>query len=110
VLCSRKDGRSTQLAGPPPGAGTAGRPAHWHHQSDSRFPVGARRRRAAGITVLARRVTHHLATLFRRPYLAEIFVSVGQLIAAKAGPYERLEPPASTMTVALCLGEGWADR
>jgi hypothetical protein len=57
-----------------------------------------------GLRFLRAELPTTLATLFRRPYLAEIFVSVGQLIAAKAGPYERLEPPASTMTVALCLG------
>jgi transposase len=57
-----------------------------------------------GLRFLRAELPTTLATLFRRPYLAEIFVSVGQLIAAKAGPYERLEPPASTMTAALCLG------
>ena len=31
-------------------------------------------------------------------------------VAAKAGPYERLEPAVSTMTFALCLVEGRADR
>ena len=30
-----------------------GQPAHWHHQSDSRLPVGARYARQAGATVLA---------------------------------------------------------
>ena len=106
MLCSRKDGRSTQLAGPPPGAGTerlVGQRTGIINQIRA-FLLERGVAVRQGLRFLRAELPTTLATLFRRPYLAEIFVSVGQLIAAKAGPYERLEPPASTMTVALCLG------
>jgi transposase len=48
-----KTAEQLDLAGDASRARAIGQPAHWHHQSDSRLPVGARDARQAGATVLA---------------------------------------------------------
>ena len=49
-----KDRRAARFAGAAPGTRAIGQPAHRHHQSNPRLPVGARRCGASGSTVLAR--------------------------------------------------------
>ena len=58
-VATKTRAESARPAGAAPGAGTTGQPAHRHHQSDSRLPVGARLCGAAGVAVFTCRATAH---------------------------------------------------
>src|SRR5262249_18272578 len=61
-VCGNEDCRTARPPGDASRARAIGQPAHWHHQSDSRLPVGAWYARQAGLRFLRAELPRILAT------------------------------------------------